>query len=128
MDPITAAIVATLSAGAISGLTEVSKTAITDAYSKLKALLAKKFGDQSDVVHAINEVEAKPTSSGRKVALQEEISAVKADQDPEILSLAQALLAEMAGQPNSKEQVQKAVGDYNIQVQGNDNTIQQTRG
>lgn len=32
MDVITTAIVAALSAGAISGLTEASKTAISDAY------------------------------------------------------------------------------------------------
>jgi hypothetical protein len=76
MDPITAAIVAAASAGAISGLTEASKTAITDAYSKLKALLTKKFGGESDVVHAVNEVEAKPDSAGRKATLQEEVATV----------------------------------------------------
>lgn len=47
MDLITTAIVAALSAGAVSGLTEVSKTAVTDAYQTLKDLLAKKFGAHS---------------------------------------------------------------------------------
>jgi hypothetical protein len=92
MDPITTAIVAAASAGAISGLTEASKTAVTEAYRKLKALLTKKFGGESDVVHAVNEVEAKPDSAGRKATLQEEVAAVKADQDQEVLHTAQALL------------------------------------
>jgi hypothetical protein len=128
MDPITAAIVAAVSAGAISGLTEASKTAITDAYSKLKALLTKKFGGESDVVHAVNEVEAKPDSAGRKATLQEEVAAVRADQDQEVLHAAQALLAQVTTQPGGKEYIQKAMGDYNIQVQGSGNTIQQTKG
>ena len=34
MDPITTAIVSALSAAAVSGLTEASKTAIVDAYNK----------------------------------------------------------------------------------------------
>jgi hypothetical protein len=128
MDPITAAIVAALSAGVMGGLTEASKTAITDAYSKLKMLLIKKFGSESEVIHAANEVEAKPDSAGRKVMLQEEIAAAKADQDQELLLLAQALLAQVTTQPGGKEYVQKATGDYTIQVQGNGNTIQQTKG
>jgi hypothetical protein len=128
MDPITTAIVAALSSGVLGGLTEASKTAITDAYGKLKMLLTKKFGGESEVIHAVNEVEAKPNSAGRKAMLQEEIAAVKADQDQEILLLAQTLLAQVATQPGGKEYVQKAMGDYNIQVQGSGNTIQQTKG
>lgn len=92
MDPITTAILAALSAGALSGLTVASKTAITDAYSKLKAMLRQKFGGESDVIHAVDQVETKPDSAGRKAMLQEEIAAVKADQDPEVLHAAQALL------------------------------------
>lgn len=92
MDSITTAIVAAVTAGVINGLPETNKTAITDAYGKLKALLIKKFGEQSDVVHAVNEVEAKPTSAGRQATLQEEIVAIKADQDPEVCQAAQALL------------------------------------
>jgi len=128
MDPITAAIVTAASAGILSGLTEAGKTAVTDAYNKLKMLLVKKFGGESEVIHAVNEVEAKPDSAGRKAMLQVEITAVKADQDPEVLRLAQALLAQVSTQPAGKEFVQKAMGDYNIQVQGSGNTIQQTKG
>jgi hypothetical protein len=116
MDPISTAILAALSAGAVSGLTEVSKTAITDAYSKLKALLTKKFGGESDVVHAVNEVEAKPDSAGRKATLQEEVAAVKADQDQEVLHAAQALLQLLQASPEGGQHIQTAIGSYITQA------------
>ncbi len=39
MDPITAAIVAALTLGVTSGLTETSKKAISDGYESIKGLL-----------------------------------------------------------------------------------------
>lgn len=116
MDPITAAIVAAMSAGAVSGLTEASKTAITDAYRELKALLIKKFGGESDVVRAASEVEAKPNSVGRKATLQEEVAAVKADQDQEVLHAAQALLQLLQASTEGGQHVQTATGNYIAQA------------
>ncbi len=116
MDPITAAIAAALSAGAISGLTETSKTAIADAYTRLKTMLTKKFGGESDVVHAVHEVEAKPDSAGRQVTLQEEVAAVKADQDQEVLHAAQALLQLLEASPEGGQHVQTATGSYIAQA------------
>lgn len=92
MDPITTAIVAALSAGAASAITDTTKTAITDGYNKLKGLLTKKFGANSDVVQAIAQLEAKPESANRKGMVQEEIAAVKIMQDDEILAAAKHLL------------------------------------
>lgn len=126
LDPITTAIVAALSAGAISGFTETSKTAITDAYSQLKVLLAKKFGANSEVVQTMSQLETKPESSGRKETLQEEIAAVKADKDEEILAMAkhvltvvqpqQASLGKFTIQNNAPVQRQN-IGDNNIIMQ-----------
>lgn len=92
MDPITTAIVAALSVGTISGLTDTTKAAITDGYNKLKGLLTKKFGASSDVVQALDKLEAKPELAGRKQVLQEEIATVHAEQDDEILAVAKHLL------------------------------------
>src|SRR5690242_15806525 len=116
MDPITTAIIAALSAGAISGLTEASKTAITDAYSRLKALLSKKFGGDSDVLHAVEQVETKPDSAGRKATLQEEVVAVKADQDQDLLQAAQALLQLLQASPGGEQHIQTATGSYIAQA------------
>jgi hypothetical protein len=112
MDPVTTAIVAALSAGALSGLTEASKTAVADAYSRLKALLGKKFGGDSDVLHAVEQVETKPDSAGRKATLQEEVAAVKADQDQDVLQATQALLQLLQASPEREQHIQTATGNY----------------
>ena len=88
MDPITAAIVAALTAG----LAETGKTAITDAYQSLKGLLAKKFGLKSQIVQAVDHLEARPESANRQGGLAEELIAVQAEQDNEILAAAKHLL------------------------------------
>jgi hypothetical protein len=92
MDPVTTAIVAALSAGAIGGVTEMSKTAITDTYQKLKELLITKFGAKSKIVTAVEDLEEEQESKGRQITLQEQIAKVKADQDLELLIKAKALL------------------------------------
>lgn len=108
MDPITSAIVAALSAGAASGLTEVSKAAMTDAYGKLKDILNKKFAAKGDVGEALDKLEAKPESDGRRQTLQEELLGVKAEQDSEVLTAAQHLLTLVQPQ-------QAGLGKYTIQ-------------
>ncbi len=116
MDPITAAIVTAVSAGAIGGLTEVGKTALTDAYSKLKALLIKKFGKESDVVQAVEQTEAKPASEARQVVLAEEVAAVHADHDAELLQLAQALQQVIQSPTDNAGHIQMATGNYIAQA------------
>jgi hypothetical protein len=123
MDSITTALVAALSAGAINGLTETSKTAITDAYTNLKDLLTKKFGARSEVVQALDQLEAKPISTGRQESLQEELLAVHAEQDHEVVTAAQHILAlvqpQQAGlgqftiQNNAPVHGQQNIGDHN---------------
>jgi hypothetical protein len=114
MDPITTAIVAALSAG----LTETSKTAIMDAYQKLKSLLVNKFGAKSKVVTAVDDLEVEHDSKGRQLTLQEQIAKVKADQDQELVQAAQVLLRELRSQPGGEQRIQSIVGNYNAQVHG----------
>ena len=118
MDPVTTAILAALAAGAISGVTEMSKTAITDAYQKLKGLLVNKFGATSKVVTAVDELEEEHDSKGRQLTLQEQIAKVKADQDQELVQAAQVLLRELRSQPGGEQRIQSIVGNYNAQVYG----------
>ena len=129
MDPITAAIIAALAAGAISGLTETSKTAISDVYQAFKNLLAKKFGARSKVVQAVDYLEAEPASTARRGELQKEIVAVQAEQDSQVLAAAKHLLTLVQPQ-------QAGLGKFTIQnnapVQGqtigDHNTITQQFG
>jgi hypothetical protein len=111
MDAITTAIVTALSAGAVAGITDTAKTAINDSYNKLKGLLTKKHGKGSDVVQAVEKLEAKPESQGRKETLAEEIAAVRAEQDEEIVAAAKQVL--ILAQPQ-----QANMGKYSIQHEG----------
>lgn len=126
MDPITTAIVSALTAGATSGLTETSKTVIADAYQTLKELLVKKFGTKSQVIQAIDHLEAKPISTSRQGGLQEEISTIRADQDGEVLAAASRLSTLIQTQQvgSGKFTIQnnapvqgQTVGDYNTITQ-----------
>lgn len=126
MDPITAAIITALAAGAAGGLTETGKTAITDAYQAFKDLLAKKFGARSKVVQAIDHLEVEPASPVRQRILQEEIGAVQAEQDSEVQIAAnhlhtlvqpqQAGLGKYTIQNNAPVQGQ-TIGDHNTVTQ-----------
>jgi hypothetical protein len=123
MDPITTAIVAALGAGAVSGATKVSEQVIAEAYAKLKDLLGKKFGSKSKVVKAVKELEANPKSAARKEVVKEEVAAVKADQDQELLQLAQSLLKGLKALPGGIHIIQTAIGDQNVQIAGDSNTV-----
>lgn len=119
MDPITTAIVAAISAG----ISQVGEQAVVDAYAQLKGILRKKFGASSKVVKAVKELEANPKSSARKEVVQEEIAAVKADQDLELLKAAQSLLKKIRAKPGGEQIIQTAIGDSNIQISGDGNVV-----
>lgn len=123
MDPITTAIVAAVSAGALAGATKLGEQVIVDGYAKLKELLGKRFGVKSKVVKAVKELESNPKSGARKAVLQEEIANSKADQDAELLKTAQALLKVIKAKPGGEQIIQMAVGDQNIQVAGDGNVV-----
>jgi len=114
MEPITIAIVAALA----SGMTKVGEKAIMDSYESLKNLIKRKFGAQSSVAKAVDELEAKPDSAGRKETLKEEMTAVKAEQDAELLKAAQLLLEKIKAQPGGTQIIQQATGSYIAQASG----------
>lgn len=95
MDAITTAIIAALAA--------LSKDAIKDSYNALKTALKKKFGDNSDLVDAVEKLEKKPDSEGRKAMLQEEVESAKANEDAAIVQLAQDLLNKIQEQPGGQQ-------------------------
>jgi hypothetical protein len=113
MDPVTTAILAALAAGANGAVGDVAKKAIVDGYDGLTALLKKKFGNNSPVAKAVEDLENEPESRGRELVVAEKMKAANVAADPEVLAAAQALLNEIkAG--NSKEQhIQRIHGDLN---------------
>ena len=103
MDPITTAIVAAIAA--------VGSNAIKDSYLALKALLKKKFGEKSDLVEAVNKLETKPQSEARKATVQEEVEAVKANDDSEIVQLAQSLLEKLKEHPEGQQVINQTISN-----------------
>jgi flagellar motor component MotA len=95
MDVITTAIIAALAA--------LSKDAIKDSYNALKSALKKKFGSNSDIVDAVEELEKKPDSKGRQTTLQKEIENAKVNDDEEIVQLAQNLLNQLTDEPGGQQ-------------------------
>jgi uncharacterized protein (DUF1501 family) len=112
MEPITTALVA----AAVAGVTKVGEKAIVEAYTGLKDLLRGKFGAQSEVAKAVEAVEAKPDSAGRKATLAEELAAAKAEQDHELVEAARELLERLQAQPGGAQAIQIAIGSYNAQA------------
>jgi len=112
MDPVTTAIVAGIAAGA----TEIAKNAIVDAYGALKTIIKQKLGEKSELANAIESLENKPDSTGRKAMLQEEVTAAKADRDPEILAATQQLIDAIKDQPGGEKHIQTATGSYIAQA------------
>jgi hypothetical protein len=121
MDPITTAIVAALTIGATSGITDTAKTMISDAYQGLKGVLHKKFGRDSSLVKSVEVLEAKPEAVGRQQTLDEEIIDAHANQDQDILQAAQHLLNLVQTQQGGERHILHVIGNYNAIVQGSGN-------
>jgi hypothetical protein len=117
MEPITTtAIVAALAAGVAKSASSVGEKVLVDGYTALKALLQRKFGGESKVLKAVDDLEAKPDSEGRRLTLKEEVGEAKADEDPEIRQVAQALLDQLQAQPAGRQHIQHAMGSYIAQA------------
>lgn len=112
MEPITTALIAALTAGAA----KAAEKAIVDGYEVLKTALQKKFGKESELSQAVEKLEQKPDSAGRQETLKEEVAAARAEQDPELHSLAQSLLEALKAQPGGETHIQQATGSYIAQA------------
>jgi len=120
MDPITLAIVAGIAAGLAPGVAagtkKVSEQVIVDAYTGLTDLIKRKFADNSKIVQAIDTVEEEPEFEPNKLALQERIKAAKANEDPELVAVAQDLLDKLNEKPGGQQviqHIQNIYGNYN---------------
>jgi hypothetical protein len=116
MDPITTAIMAALAAGVASGSLKVGQDLVCDAYEALKNLLKKKCGEKDDLIEAVENLETKPDSAGRKATLEEEVASAKVDRDPEVLEAAQTLLNHLKKLPDGEQHIQTATGSYIAQA------------
>lgn len=110
MDPVTTAVIAAVSAGASS---EVTKKTISEGYESVKGLLKKKFGSGSDLAKAVDELEKKPDAKGRRQTVEEELAAVDAGADQELLAAARVLLDQIKSQLGGEQHIEHVQGDFN---------------
>jgi serine/threonine protein phosphatase PrpC len=101
MDIFTSAIAAALG--------NLGSAAVLGAYRAVTTLIQRKFGAESKVAKAIEELEQQPKSEGRKITLKEEAEAAGADKDEEIIKAAEALLDTVKAQPGGEKAVQQIV-------------------
>jgi hypothetical protein len=86
MDPVIAAVVSAIAAGAATGLNETVAQAIRDAYATLKRLITQRGVDVSGV-------ENKPASEAKRNSLVEDLEDAGAGADPEVRAATEVLLA-----------------------------------
>jgi hypothetical protein len=108
MDPLTTSIVAAITAGAVRGTTDIAKKSIADGYDAIEGLIKKKFGGNSQVLDAMDKLQAKPDSAGRRETLAEEIKEIKAAEEPELLAAAGSLLELIQAMPNGEQHIHQA--------------------
>jgi hypothetical protein len=86
MDPLTS-IATALAAGAAAALQSTVEQVVKDSYAALKGLIQRKYAQVN-----VDQLEANPTSKSRRGVVEEDLKAVGADQDAEVLQYVQALL------------------------------------
>jgi hypothetical protein len=86
MDPLTSLVTA-LAAGAAAALQSTVEQVVKDSYAALKGLITRKYAQVS-----LDQLEANPSSKSRRRVVEEDLKAVGADEDAEVLQKAQALL------------------------------------
>lgn len=97
MEPISA-IVGAIAAAALAAGQEVASQAVKDAYGALKEALAKRFHRKA----AVEAVEEAPDSAAARGALEGALKETGADQDADIMRLAEALAAALNELPAEK--------------------------
>ena len=117
MDPVTTSIIATVTSGLIIGVGKVAEKAVVAAYDSLKQLIWQRYRGDSELAQAIKMLEEKPTSEARQAVLQEEIVAVNAHEDPELIHAAEQILDKLK-EIKGESVIQTAIG-RNIAISNN---------
>ena len=73
---------------------------------------------------AVKELEDDPNSEGQKLVLKEKVEAAGIAEDKELVKAAQELLKVIQAKPGGEQIIQTAIGNQNIQVTGQGNTVQ----
>jgi hypothetical protein len=108
MDPISL-IVAALAAGATAAAKDTAANVVKDTYAGLKALIRHRFGGNRAAEAALEQSERQPDSD--PAGLAEQLRAVAADRDEELLKAAKALLQQI-------DPAGARAGKYDVRISG----------
>lgn len=90
---------------------DLGKGTIAKAYNALRGALERKLGTESEVIKAIEGLEADPNSPGYKLVLQEKITKANIEKDPELVNLAQKLLDLLEDRQGEKQNIVQNVSN-----------------
>lgn len=112
----TTLLVTALVVGAINATKDVTEQAIKDGYAGLKHLIQTRY-----TTVPVEQLEKNPESTGRQAVIEEELTAVNADQDEELIQKAAELL-EIAANKLSADEF-RVIGVELVEVEGGNLTI-----
>ncbi|MCP4748092.1 MAG: hypothetical protein GY874_18440 [Desulfobacteraceae bacterium] len=95
IDPISTAIVATIK----GEFNTPDNQDVFDAYNRLKNKIKSKFGEKNEIFKTIADLEKKIRSKGLPVVLTEQVKAANAQQESDIVEVAENLLDIIRQQP-----------------------------
>ena len=98
MDPITQAIFLGVAGNFTTDAVKAAYKALLDAFNS-------KFGQNSDVVDAVNKLEKTPDRPDRQATVKVEVENAKANEDAQLVQLAQKVINLVEQQPGGKEAV-----------------------
>lgn len=112
----TTLLVTALIVGAVNATKDVAEQAVKDGYTGLKKLIQSRYKSVD-----VAQLEKNPESTARQEIIEEELTAVNASQDSELIQKAAELL-ETAAQTLAKEDLQ-IIGVEVVEVEGGNLTI-----
>lgn len=110
MEPTTMLLTA-LVTGLSAGVTDVAQKALAEAFEAFKKRLHEKVAGKAEAETALHAVESKPESTARQALLKEELEAIEAQKDVELVELARSVLEKADPQG-------AAAGKYSVTITG----------
>ena len=88
MEPITTIIATAIAMGAADGIKPTVSKAIKDSYEGLKKIISDRYGNNDDVVDAVEYVAKKPEAEKRRGSLSDALEEAGADKDEALIAAA----------------------------------------
>ena len=98
-DVIANTVAAALSAGAVSSADASAAPAIAERYELLHTLLRARYSLYCEAIEALEQLEERPQSDGRRLVLAEELRVIDLSCDKEVTEAVQALMELLRTQP-----------------------------